>query len=137
MTASDQQQPSSSTGGRASTVARESAAVPRSRTGGLWVAVVLFALVLLLLLIFVLENGQRAEVAFFGMHGHLPQGVALLLAAIFGILLVALPGTVRIVQLRMLGRRRGARTDTRPVTASHRTPERAVQAHAPDHAEQP
>lgn len=118
MTASDQQQPSSSMGGRASTAARESRAVPRSRTGGLWVAAVLFALVLLLLLIFVLENGQRAEVAFFGMHGHLPQGVALLLAAVFGILLVALPGTARIMQLRMLGRHRGARAGTRPVTGS-------------------
>ena len=33
------------------------------------------------------------------------MGVALLLAAVFGILLVALPGTARIVQLRMLQRR--------------------------------
>lgn len=118
MTVPAQQQPSSSTGERPSTTGRESGAVPRSRTGGLWVAVVLFALVLLLLLIFVLENGQRAEVAFFGMHGHLPQGVALLLAAVFGILLVALPGTARIMQLRMLGRHRGARAGTRPVTSS-------------------
>jgi uncharacterized integral membrane protein len=85
------------------TLARPS---PRSRVGGLWVAVVVFALVLLLLLIFVLENGQRAEVSFFGTHGHLPMGVALLLAAVFGILLVALPGTARILQLRLLGRRR-------------------------------
>lgn len=82
--------------------------VPRSRAGGLWVAAVAFALILLLLLIFVLENGQRAEVSFFGAHGHLPLGVALLLAAVFGVLLVALPGTARIVQLRMLGHRRSA-----------------------------
>ena len=111
--------------------------MPRSRTGGLWVAGVLFALVLLLLLIFVLENGQRADVAFLGMHGRLPLGVALLLAAVFGILLVALPGTARIVQLRMLGRRRGARTGTGPVTAPHRVPEQTAQAHAPDHTDQP
>jgi uncharacterized integral membrane protein len=89
-------------------------AVPRSRIGGLWVACVLFAFVLLLLLIFVLQNGQRAEVSFFGAHGHLPMGVALLLAAVFGILLVALPGTARIVQLRMFGRRRSPPADTRP-----------------------
>ncbi|WP_406081766.1 lipopolysaccharide assembly LapA domain-containing protein [Micromonospora sp. NBC_00858] len=74
----------------------------RSRMGGLWVAAVVFAFVLLLLLIFVLQNGQRAEVSFLGAHGHLPMGVALVLAAVFGILLVALPGTARIVQLRML-----------------------------------
>jgi uncharacterized integral membrane protein len=73
----------------------------RSRVGGLWVASVLFAVVLLLLLIFVLENGQSADVAFFGVHAHLPMGVALLLAAVFGVLLVALPGSARIMQLRM------------------------------------
>lgn len=89
-------------------------AIPRSRVGGLWVASVLFAFVLLLLLIFVLENGQRAEVSFFGAHGHLPMGVALLLAAVFGILLVALPGTARIAQLRMLDHRRSPHAGTRP-----------------------
>ncbi|MFI7282594.1 lipopolysaccharide assembly LapA domain-containing protein [Micromonospora chersina] len=71
----------------------------------MWVAAVVFAFVLLLLLIFVLQNGQRAEVSFLGAHGTLPMGVALLLAAVFGVLLVALPGTARIVQLRMLDRR--------------------------------
>ncbi|MFG1899860.1 LapA family protein [Micromonospora carbonacea] len=73
----------------------------------MWVTAVVFAFVLLLLLIFVLENGQRAEVSFLGAHGTLPMGVALLLAAVFGVLLVALPGTARIVQLRMLDRRPG------------------------------
>jgi uncharacterized integral membrane protein len=91
-------------------------AVPRSRAGGLWVAGVVFALVLLLLLIFVLQNGRRAEVSFFGAHGHLPMGVALLLAAVFGILLVALPGTARIVQLRILGHRRLPRAAAGPGT---------------------
>jgi uncharacterized integral membrane protein len=81
--------------------------VPRSRMGNAWVALLAAALVLLLLLIFILQNSQRADVSFLGMHGHLPMGVALLLAAVFGVLLVALPGTVRIIQLRMLGRRRG------------------------------
>jgi hypothetical protein len=71
-------------------------------------------LVLLLLLIFVLENGQRVEVSFFGAHGRLPLGVALLLAAVFGVLLVALPGTARIVQLRILRHRRGPHAGARP-----------------------
>src|SRR2546429_6572338 len=80
--------------------------VPRSRMGGVWVALVVAAFVFLLLLIFILQNGQRAEVSFLGAHGSLPMGVALLLAAVFGVLLVALPGTARIVQLRVMGRRR-------------------------------
>jgi uncharacterized integral membrane protein len=83
--------------------------VPRTRAAGLWVASVLFAVVLLVLLIFILQNTQRAEISFFGAHTHPPVGVALLLAAVFGILLVALPGTARIVQLRILARRRAER----------------------------
>lgn len=96
--------------------------VPRTRAGGLWVAAVVFALVLLLLLIFVLQNGRRAEVSFLGAHGHLPMGVALLLAAVFGILLVALPGTARIVQLRILGHRRLPHAAAGPSTAPVASP---------------
>lgn len=82
--------------------------VPRSRLGGLWVTLTSGAVVLLLLLIFILENGQSVDVAFFGAHGHLPVGVALLLAAILGVLLVVVPGAGRMVQLRRAARRRSA-----------------------------
>jgi lipopolysaccharide assembly protein A len=88
--------------------------VPRSRIGGAWVALVVAAFVFLLLLIFILQNGQGAQVSFLGAHGRLPMGVALLLAAVFGVLLVALPGTARIIQLRMLGRRRGTAIEPQP-----------------------
>ena len=83
--------------------------------GGAWVALVVAAFVLLLLLIFILQNGQRSEVSFLVAHGNLPMGVALLLAAVFGVLLVALPGTARIVQLRMLDRRRGTAPAVDPI----------------------
>jgi uncharacterized integral membrane protein len=66
------------------------------------VALAASALVLLLLLIFILQNGQRSDVHFLGAHGQLPMGVALLLAAVFGVLLVTVPATVRILQLRRL-----------------------------------
>ena len=79
--------------------------VKRTRVGGIWVASALFAVVLLLLLIFILENGQRADIGYFGAHGHLPLGVALLLAAVLGVLLVVIPGTGRIMQLRLVARR--------------------------------
>jgi uncharacterized integral membrane protein len=96
--------------------------VRRTRMGGWWVASALFALVLLLLLIFILENGQRADIGFFGAHGHLPLGIALLLAGILGVLLVVIPGTGRIIQLRMLARRHrkidaNATADLQPVAA--------------------
>jgi uncharacterized integral membrane protein len=77
----------------------------RAAGSAVWVALIVAAVVFLLL-IFILQNGQRAQLSFLGAHGHLPMGVALLLAAVFGVLLVALPGTARIIQLRMLARRR-------------------------------
>jgi uncharacterized integral membrane protein len=86
--------------------------VTRSRLGGLWIALTSGAVVLLLLLIFILENGQRADIAYFGAHGRLPLGVALLLAAVLGILLVVIPGAGRMLQLRMAARRQGRRAET-------------------------
>jgi uncharacterized integral membrane protein len=86
------------------------APVRRSRSGGLWVGLILSALVLLLLLVFILQNGAPVQISFFAFRGTLPVGVALLLAAILGILLVAIPGSVRILQLRRAARR-GARPE--------------------------
>ena len=83
--------------------------VRRSRTGGLWVALILSALVLLFLLVFIVQNDQSVQISFFAAEGVIPLGVALLLAAIAGILLVAIPGSIRILQLR-----RAARRGTRP-----------------------
>ena len=88
--------------------------IDRTRMGGLWVAVTAAAIVTLLLLIFTLQNSAQVEVALFGANPNLPLGVALLLAAVLGALIVALIGTARIVQLRHVARRhrdedRGAR----------------------------
>ena len=80
--------------------------VPRTRIGGLWVAAIVATLVGLFLLIFILQNGQSVKVSFLGLDGHLPLGVALLLAAACGVLLVAIPGTGRILQLRRRAHRR-------------------------------
>ena len=80
-------------------------AVRHSRSGGLWVGLILSALVLLFLLVFILQNGDPVQISFFALEGVLPTGVALLLAAIAGILLVAIPGSVRILQLRRVARR--------------------------------
>ena len=79
--------------------------IRRTRTGGIWVAVGFFAVILLLLLIFILQNGQKVDISYMGAHGHLPLGVALLLAAVCGVLLVVLAGTARISQLRATARR--------------------------------
>jgi uncharacterized integral membrane protein len=100
--------------------------VRRTRIGGLWIGAALFALILLLLLIFILENGQRVSISYFGAHGHLPLGVALLLAAVLGVLLVVIPGTGRIIQLRITARRHqrldANTTATAPTTSATDSP---------------
>jgi uncharacterized integral membrane protein len=79
--------------------------VGRSRTGVLWTGLILSALVLLFLLIFILQNGHPVQINFLAASGTLPTWVALLLAAIAGLLLVAIPGGLRILQLRRAARR--------------------------------
>ncbi|TCK25376.1 LapA family protein [Pseudonocardia endophytica] len=78
----------------------------RSRIGGWWAGLVLSAVVGVLLLVFILQNTQPVQITFLWMSGTLPTGIALLFAAIAGILLVAIPGTWRILQLRRAARRR-------------------------------
>jgi uncharacterized integral membrane protein len=95
--------------------------IKRTRVSSVWVGAALFAVILLLLLIFILENSKTVSVSFFGASGHLPLGVALLLAAVLGVLLVVVPGTARIVQLRMTARRH-RQLDARP-DATVRVPE--------------
>ncbi len=77
----------------------------RTRTGSLWVAVGAAAVVLLLLLIFILQNGSTIQINLFGANPDLPLGVALLLAAVLGALLVVLVGAARGVQLRHTARK--------------------------------
>lgn len=93
--------------------------IKRTRTSGLWVAVGFFAVVLLLLLIFILQNGAQVNVSYLGAHGRLPLGVALLLSAVCGVLLVVLAGAARISQLRTVARRH-RRTDARRAKAATR-----------------
>jgi uncharacterized integral membrane protein len=79
--------------------------VTRTRTGGLWTGLILSAVVLLFLLIFIMQNNAPMGINFLAWSGTLPTGVALLLAAIAGLLLVAIPGGLRILQLRRAARR--------------------------------
>jgi uncharacterized integral membrane protein len=93
--------------------------IKRTRISGLWVAVGFFAVVLLLLLIFILQNGTKVQVSYMGAHGHLPLGVALLLSAVCGVLLVVLAGAARISQLRTVARRH-RRADRRSAKAAQK-----------------
>jgi lipopolysaccharide assembly protein A len=92
-----------------STDAAGDPAVPGSRAGRTWVALVPAALALVVVLIFVPQNLQSTTVRFVFVSERLPLGVALLVAAALGALIVFCLGSVRILQLRRLARRRSAR----------------------------
>ncbi len=64
---------------------------------------------LIFLLVFILQNPDSVRITFLWFGGSLPIGVALLLAAIAGLLLVAIPGGVRMMQLRRAARRAARR----------------------------
>jgi len=78
---------------------------PGSRIGQARTALIAGALVLILVLIFVIENAHAVTIVYFGAHLRLSLAVALLLAAIGGALVMAAAGTARITQLRLSMRR--------------------------------
>lgn len=71
-----------------------------SRSGALYFGLIVAALLSVVVLIFILQNSDSTTIRFFGFEGEFPIGVAMLLAAVTGILIVAVPGSVRILQLR-------------------------------------
>jgi lipopolysaccharide assembly protein A len=64
---------------------------------------------LIAVVIFIIQNPHAMNVSFLDVHLVLPQAMALLLAAITGVLLTAAAGTDRITQLRRIMRRDRAR----------------------------
>jgi uncharacterized integral membrane protein len=76
-----------------------------SRLGTARTALIAGALVLVVVLIFIIENAHAVTITFFGAHGRISLAVALLLAAVAGALIMAAAGTARITQLRMAMRR--------------------------------
>ena len=62
--------------------------------------VIVATLVLVLLLVFILQNTKSVKVSYFTAHGTIPLGVALLLAAVGGVLLAGVVASLRIWQLR-------------------------------------
>jgi uncharacterized integral membrane protein len=77
----------------------------RTRTSTVWAAVVFLMASLVLVLVFILQNLQAVAVSFLVFHGKLPLGVALLVAATLGGVVVVAAGAARVVQLRRVRRR--------------------------------
>ena len=88
-----------------------SAPEPRqvTRAGMVWAAVASALVVLVLLIVFILQNQVYVQVKFFGLEGSVPLGIALFIAAVGGGVLVAIAGAARIIQLRLATHRQRVR----------------------------
>lgn len=77
-----------------------------TRAGMIWAAVASALVVLVLLIVFILQNQELVQVKFFGLEGAVALGIALFIAAVGGGVLVAMAGAARIIQLRAAEHRR-------------------------------
>jgi uncharacterized integral membrane protein len=83
--------------------------VRRTKVSAIWIGLIATAIVLIALLIFIAQNSGSVTVHYFGANARVPLAVALLLSAVAGLLIAAIPGTVRILQLRRVVKQTAAR----------------------------
>lgn len=88
--------------------AQTPAAARTTRVSAAWVAVGVALVLLTLLIVFMLQNSTKVDVKFLGAEGTIPLGLALLVAAVGGGVIVAIAAIARITQLR-IGVRRSKR----------------------------
>jgi uncharacterized integral membrane protein len=79
--------------------------LPVTRTGVAWWALGFSLLLLVLVLVFVLQNLTDATTSFFGLTWTIPLGLDLLLAALLGGMIAFLLGAARMLQIRRVARR--------------------------------
>ncbi len=84
----------------------DTAPPPVTRAAVVWSAVAVSLVVLVLLIIFFIQNQDMVSVKFLGLEGQLAQGIAFFIAAVGGGILVAIAGGARILQLRHNEKRR-------------------------------
>ncbi|OZD09431.1 hypothetical protein CH275_03190 [Rhodococcus sp. 06-235-1A] len=77
-----------------------SADIAHTRTAALWTGLVVGAVVLVILLVFIVQNLDSVTVQIFAWQLDLPLGISMLLAAIAGALVMAMVGGARILQVR-------------------------------------
>ena len=85
--------------------ARPSRGRLHTRISGMRTGLIAGFAILIVVMIFIIQNTHAVNISFLGAHLHLSLAVALLLAAIAGALLMAAAGTARITQLRRIMRR--------------------------------
>lgn len=74
--------------------------MPRGKLSAAWTGAVVTALLLIALIIFIAQNSGQVTIHFLGFDGRISLALALLIASVGSVLLVAVPGSLRILQLR-------------------------------------
>ncbi|MEJ5919621.1 MULTISPECIES: LapA family protein [unclassified Corynebacterium] len=74
--------------------------VERSFASGAWAALIVGAFLLIMLLIFIMQNQQATELNLFSWTWNFPVGIGMLLSAIAGALIMAIFGGWRMFELR-------------------------------------
>jgi uncharacterized integral membrane protein len=84
-----------------------------TRISAAWVSVVVAIVFGVALIDFIAQNTEYVRVDFFAVSGRMPAAVALLVAALFGAIVVVAVGIGRVAQLRLTMRRQRRRRDTK------------------------
>jgi len=87
---------------------------------------------LILLVVFIAQNTAKASIHFLGFNGHLPLGLTILISAIIGLLIAAVLGSIRIMQLR-----RALNATRHPTSESSDNGERDPTSRQPANVEAP
>ena len=101
--------PGASTAPTTRAPAAEGATIPRTRTSSAWWALGSSLVLLIVVLVFILQNLASSRTSFLFVRWTVPLGLDLLLAAVFGSLITFLLGGARMLQLRRVARRQGRR----------------------------
>jgi len=81
--------------------------VKTGRVSATWVGLIATAVFVVVLVIFIAQNSHNATLHFLGWSGQFSLALTILLSAVIGMLLVAIPGSLRIFQLRRALRKNG------------------------------
>ncbi|MGO3087121.1 MAG: LapA family protein [Corynebacterium flavescens] len=83
--------------------------VQGSLAASTWVGLIVGFLLLILLIVFIMQNQQQVPMNFLKWSGEFPAGVAYLIFAVAGALLMALVGGLRMLELRRQVRKQAKR----------------------------
>lgn len=78
-----------------------------TRISSLHIGLIVAATVLVLLVVFLIQNSHTVDIRFLGAHLRVSLAVAMLTAAVAGALITGAAGTARITQLRRSARHSG------------------------------